>query len=1345
MPSPVLRRSLRWLVASCIVAGTAQASDEPWIRVVEATDAALVLELRAPEPVQSAQGWMVPGFDAGGEPGLPVTYQRTTWFAVPGAHGATLEVLDAERHELGRLDWPRQLGPVPAAERRAARDAGKTAAEWQPVEGREFTAVVPAEFVMLGAPSRLRGVDVVPITFHPVQVGPDGRTVAMPRLRVRIAFADRARLRRAALAAAEVDPLHDALLNGASVARWQGAPVAAAAPPGGRVQALPAQRLRLRIAARGLYELTYADLRSAGVPVDQLDPRTFRLYFDRWKHQPLVADSTSSWQADYELQQAAIWVPGETDGSFTSTDPNDKIWFYALGPEGYAIDADPAADPLAWFRHPYDRAQVGWLVWGGEFGRRMASVSGAPAGSDSIVTAVTQRSHFGQDTEFDAVDDLWIWQEVRDSRAVRVNFPLDLAGAVGVAGSFRLSIGYGEPSSGPRHEVDVLVNNVLLGRAGFAAFAAGALPTRVTYDGVVLRAQNTLELSVPSGAARVTELLDFDVVFERSLVTTGSSLEWADPAAAGPGAVPAYQISGFDTAPQILDVGDPANLQFVTDAAAAGAGSWTVRATGTANHRGHYLALGAGYRPARLGANALALRTVAALRTNRTTAPDLLVVTHASLRAAADRLAVHRRTHYPGGGSPDVAVVDVQDIYDNFSGGRVDPIAIRNYAKFLYRLDATPKLRYVLLFGDGNRDVRQLRSASAATLIPPIIGGYYGVRRGGPAGNYAVDDWFAELDTPPFGNDYPLPDLAVGRLTARTPAEADRLVDKIVAFETSNDFTPWRTRILMTADDECHPGNCNEGMHIGNTESLCTLVPPELDVVKFYLTEYPGVLGQKPQARAAFIRTWNEGCSVINYQGHGAPRQLADEVLFLSTDVPSLTNGNRLPVFLPISCTVGEFDDPDRQSMCEDLLAHTGGGTIGNIAATTPTYINSNFSYNVALFEQLWPRSGNGRRLPTTRVALGDVEQRAKIRATNSNVETYLLIGDPAITLPMPKYIAEFTSGVDSLETGHRASVTGRVVDDAGAAVTGYTGIAEVLITGTADDSGYRSQADPTFSLQYDLLGVPFYRGNVPVANGEFAFQFIVPVGARAGVKGRASLYAAGALGDAKGARNGVRVSAVPPAEGSVGPPRIALRFPSDRTRVKAGTVLTAELRDENGINIQGTSLRNSIYLDFDGRNEPLNVTPQFRYAAGSDSVGSLDVPLPSDLEPGAHKATLIASDNLQNTATGAIDFEVVEEGIVRLVNVLAFPNPFRDWTRFFFEITDPAEVEVKIFTTSGRQVWQQRQQFASGTRASILWDGVDQNQDRIANGTYLYRVTAHPDRAGSAALEYTGKVVIMR
>jgi hypothetical protein len=122
----------------------------------------------------------------------------------------------------------------------------------------------------------------------------------------------------------------------------------------------------------------------------------------------------------------------------------------------------------------------------------------------------------------------------------------------------------------------------------------------------------------------------------------------------------------------------------------------------------------------------------------------------------------------------------------------------------------------------------------------------------------------------------------------------------------------------------------------------------------------------------------SEGCTVVNYQGHGAPRQLADEVLLLSTDIPSLVNGLKLPVFLPLSCTVSEFDDPGRQSMCEDLIASTAGGAIATIGATTPTYVSANAALNSLIFQELFK---NGATLARA----ARIVHRSRVRAVSES------------------------------------------------------------------------------------------------------------------------------------------------------------------------------------------------------------------------------------------------------------------------------------------------------------------------------------------------------------------------
>jgi hypothetical protein len=159
----------------------------------------------------------------------------------------------------------------------------------------------------------------------------------------------------------------------------------------------------------------------------------------------------------------------------------------------------------------------------------------------------------------------------------------------------------------------------------------------------------------------------------------------------------------------------------------------------------------------------------------------------------------------------------------------------------------------------------------------------------------------------------------------------------------------------------------------------------------------------------------------------------------------------------------------------------------------------------------------------------------------------------------------------------------------------------------------------------------------------------------------------------------------------------------------------------------------------------PIDITSFFRYQAGSATFGTITVAVPDDLLPGSHTATMVASDNLQNTSTKTIGFTVVEEQVTQLVNVVAFPNPFRDRTHFIFEITDAAEVEVQVFTSSGRQVWIYRQDYTEAGQVTIEWAGVDHVGDEIANGTYLYRVRAYPKQAGASSLHHIGKVVVVR
>src|SRR5262249_58009625 len=111
---------------------------------------------------------------------------------------------------------------------------------------------------------------------------------------------------------------------------------------------------------------------------------------------------------------------------------------------------------------------------------------------------------------------------------------------------------------------------------------------------------------------------------------------------------------------------------------------------------------------------------------------------------------------------------------------------------------------------------------------------------------------------------------------------------------------------------------------------------------------------QKPAARAALMKAWSEGCALLSYQGRGGASQLADEVFFLSSDVPTLTNTMRLPLVLAYHVNAAQFDRTTTQSYMELLLSAPSGGAIAAIGPTTATFLSPAEAITRRQFETLF-------------------------------------------------------------------------------------------------------------------------------------------------------------------------------------------------------------------------------------------------------------------------------------------------------------------------------------------------------------------------------------------------------
>lgn len=134
------------------------------------------------------------------------------------------------------------------------------------------------------------------------------------------------------------------------------------------------------------------------------------------------------------------------------------------------------------------------------------------------------------------------------------------------------------------------------------------------------------------------------------------------------------------------------------------------------------------------------------------------------------------------------------------------------------------------------------------------------------------------------------------------------------------------------------------------------------------------------------------------------------------------------------------------------------------------------------------------------------------------------------------------------------------------------------------------------------------------------------------------------------------------------------------------------------------------------------------------------------------------------NASAGSQNFQVKFEVVnsSQISNVYPYPNPVINKTRFVFTLTGqelPRNMKIQILSLTGRVV---REIFMSelgplhigNNITEFAWDGTDTYGDRLANGTYLYRVSlddpngsfGHRATSGDKAFKNDwGKLVLMR
>lgn len=1111
------------------------------------------------------------------------------------------------------------------------------------------------------------------------------------------------------------------------------------AEPRSRLQAQPvpdphfslsANWIKIRIASPGVYAITGSDLVGMGVSLSSImDPASFRVFTAGGREQlRSLLSGAGTYAPGTWADECDIVVEYGGDGSF---DPGDRVIFYALGSRGFGDLYEPGVAREVFYDHLYAKENVYYLTWDSSFPGQPARMAGAAAAptANPDVTTYEERLYFEQNRvdDYSFGGDGWLWLDIGENTGPQTfPFPLFLVRNLDVTQpqTFRtLAVARPRASvSNLNHHARYLINGNLVtervwNTGGGVRYEHG-VPVLAT--GTFLQeGSNLFELNVPRdlNADDFMYFAWYSVFYHRTIAAVNDAVFFASPDTIGS---VNYTVTQFATpgpryAFDVSDAFHPVQLTGGTQTATGLRFSATVGA----NRAYYWVGTGGAFmRP--LGMTRHFPRDLRAA----TTSPHMLIITDPSFTSVAQMLRQHRLQNLPLISSPRVDVVTTTEIFDNFSSGQKDPMAIRNYIKFLYdnytEPGGGPSLTYVLLFGDANVDYKNNRNQqpdrvpSSLNLNPTALEAY------------ATDDWYALLDT----GDTPgngIMDVAIGRLPAATFSEAEFLAQRVIAYERDTPFGDWRDRVILVADDEHSSDTDTQRQFIDLSEDLAHIfLAPYLDAQKLYLTEFPSIGGPKPTSRLRFIQDWNNGALIINYVGHGSSVQMADEQVFLAADVGKLVNGLKLPLFVAVSCTIGNFTT-ESKSLSERLLLRETGGVIATLTASELTYIGPNDRFDEHILGDMFPPAPGLPQplgIATIMAKWGALSTTPGNATGEENNQKYNLLGDPALRLNSPTRTIEFTAtDVDTLTAGKREIVRGRVLDGGGQPDVSFSGTVKLVVRETDDESGYVRESDG-FSIDYRYPGGTVYTGTADVTAGFFEFQFKVPRYAETGDKGFVLAYASDNNGDAVGKDYSVVLRA--PASGDPdalpadGPPRVDLGFRVGGRVVKPGAVLQATVNDADGINILGTTPEGRLALLFDDTALPLDATGYFQYDHGGvDTSGVLVFPLP-DLAVGQHSTIVKVSDKFGQTSLDTLVFNVTDPLDYAAEIVMNYPNPFEDETHFLISLTDPAKIRLEVFTLSGKRVRTLEAMKDSGDQW-ITWDGRDNFGGSIANGTYLY------------------------
>lgn len=1089
---------------------------------------------------------------------------------------------------------------------------------------------------------------------------------------------------------------------------------------------------KFKVEKTGIHKIDKSFLNSLGMNTDGINPRNLKVYGNGGKPLPLLnADNTI-----FDLPETSIQVVGEDDGSF---DSGDYILFYGTNTEGY----DPESDTNI---NPYSDISYYYVTADGGPGNRIQSMM-EPTGSASVTINQFDDYKFHEKDEESPTKLGRRWYgdrfDINNEQHYEFEFPNIVAGepmqvviktAAASESATSMAVTVNGASLNP-FNFSRLGDHELLKLAQFDDEIPSG-PATVAVDLVYNNAGNPSSVAyldfIGIGAVRQLSGVDGQLAFQynKSSTLTG---------------IGEYQISNASQFSQVWDV---TNFQAIKSKQNEGnASNFVFKQNLGDMHK--YIAVNPNdyYIPSQIANSVVQNQDLKGSifldESGSFKDVDYIIITAPFLIQPALRLA----TYHKNLEGLNVKVVTTDKIYEEFSSGKQDIGAIRNFLRYVYENASSPskRLKYVGIMGDTSIDYKN-RLSNNNNIVPTfnVISGL------SETSSFMSDDFYGNLDYNEGtigqngSNDIDLLDLAMGRMVVDNVALANAMVDKIINYTSKSAYGNWRTNFVLVSDDVDKPG---EGILERNLDALGDQIEAEkpfVNVKKIHSDAYQEQTSaggnRYPEVNDAIKNAIEVGAIILNYFGHGGEDGLSAEYIYTKETAKNLKNKDKLPCIITVTCQFTKFDNPLRITAGELTYQNKDGGAISLVTTTRAILINVGVDFNEQLANQLF---GYGTDSPNT-PAEGLRISKNNIGTGTPNRRVVFYVGDPAMHLAFPKKDIRITklNGVpiaqatDTLKALSKIKIEGEVLNESGQLMTNYNGVLAAKIFDKKLQRQTLDNDNQGVIMDFKTLGEGIFNGQATVKNGIFDFEFVVPRDIQIPVgKGRVSLYAEknDALEDQAGVNldlnvGGLNENAPEDNEG----PLIKL-YMNDESFVSGGItndspILLANLEDPNGINT-ASGIGHDIVAILDGDESNPFVLNEFYQADVDDyTKGKTNYKL-RDLADGLHTLTVKAWDVYNNSSTAEIQFIVAGNDKLEITHVLNYPNPFVNYTEFWFNHNrpfEPLDVQVQVFTVTGKVVWTKNQIINTDGFLSrdIIWDGRDDFGDRIGKGVYVYKIT---------------------